>query len=1494
LILITVVLAIIVTLFVGIQDPIVQKFAVRFAGGYLSEKTGADIKVGRLVVTPDLRIFIDDVIVKDLKKNVLASIDKLKTKIDITDLLGGKIHIKNAELRDTEANLIMYEGENQFNFGFFAEAFKSDKEKPEKEPMPIIVDKISLKKVDFLFWNQNKDNPEKTAQNLMDYAHIDLDDINFEASDFYMLGDSIRVNIASLSATELSGLELKHFGSEVVVCSNGIFLDGMKMETNNSLFDLDLHMLYDDFSAFQDFVNKVTFNATIRPTDVMLSDIGVFTSVMYKMPDRLLFEGLFTGPIEHFSVDNFKVEFGKSTMIQGNLSMHPLDFNDGEHVLKIKDMRFTYDDLVNFYIPSKTKTIPLPESLRRLNKGTINMNFKGSYNDFKSFICFKSGIGDIDASIARSKDSKGNNKFSGYIIGEKVQAGAVANASKFIGELDLNADFTAIFPKKGGMEIMVDGKITDAQLLGNRIDEVKLDGNLKENRFNGKLMVDDDDLSLNFNGLIDFNDKKHPQSDFDVVIYDADLHALHLLKEDSISRISTKMYVNLDGFDLDDLEGEVHIDSTLYIDSRGQYFMKKFDASITNDILMQRRINLNCDFFDFIMAGQINFASLMMTLNEYVDSFVHFPIWEDNREAFEKYRLKNDVNQDFTVQLALKDTKTISRLLMPSVKIAKNTTLNGTFTSRTNSLNFTLRSNNVQVGQLNFIDLELKNTNFRNVAFTSLKLNEIKYSNISPTDTLEIKLENFGISTRMTNDTIFGRLVWDDVLEKDINKALVETYFHPHNQGGIFSIMQADIRINDSLWTVSPSNFIDINGDEINISNLMFEHNKQSIRADGFVPMRAGDTLSVQLRSFDISNIDILTIDKGFDLDGFITGDAMLSGLKEKPMVLADLVIRNLGIDSDTIGDAAIESAWNNDEKSIDLNVNILDLGKQTLNVFGSYYTARKKDNLDFTVEMDSLRLAILNPFLAGVVSRMQGFGNGLITVKGSLDSPDINGRLKLNDGGCKIAYLNTFYTFSPTVLIDNQRIWFEDMILTDTLGNKAVVEGQIKHNYLKDFYLDLRMRPREFLVMATSSKDNETFYGTTVANGLVTVEGPFKDIKLDIKAITRKGTNFTIPLNQTSTVKDNDFIVFVTKEEEVEEEEEIVVPVKAKKEKTKGKFSLSLDINATDDASLKIFLPGNIGTIDATGNGRMKMNTATSEPFTMFGDYTIKTGRFQMTLYNIISRMFTLKEGGTLTWSGSPTDGRINATGAYSIKAPLSGLGVQVDSTSVSSNVNVECLIHLKGALLNPTITFGMNLPNATEDITQTVYSLVDTTNQAVMTQQAVSLLVLGQFAYAGGTGRSDAINLTNILLPSMQVDITDNINLGVSYRAGNEDTYDEYQFALRTHLFQNRLTIETNVGVMSSNSGAGSASNIVGEFDMYYKLTEDGRLQGHFYNHSNYNSNFNSFSFDKRSPYTQGLGLTFSKSFDKFRDIFKRKTLSIPSPNQPLLNKPTKKENE
>ena len=1480
-----VLLGIIFSLVIAVQDPVFQKFAARYASGYLSEKTGGDIRVGRLLITPDFTVFLDDVVVKDLNDTELANIGVLRTKLNIRDALSGTIHLENVALRDVKANLIKYEGEDKFNFAFLVEAFKTDTVKPDKGPLCVIVDRIEVKDLDFVFWNQNKDHPEKTEKHVMDYAHIALEGVNFKAEDFYLLGDSIHAKVNALSGLEISGLDVKSFTADAIVCAQGIYLDGLKAELNDTRIDADLHMLYNDYSAFNSFVDSVVFDATIRPTDIMLSNIGVFAEIMYKMPDRLLFEGRFTGPIEHFSVDDLKAEFGESTFIEGSLSMHPLDFNDGEHELNIKQMKFSYDDLANFYIPSSTKTIPLPEQLRPMKTCQASLYFKGSYNNFDSEVHLISGVGNVDLDVSRQKTGRGDNVFSGRIDADRVNAGLIANARKYVGSLDLNADFTVRFPKHGNIDLAMKGKAYHAEVLGHRINEIVLNGDLKENRFKGAVSIDDKVLGLDFNGLVDFNDKKYPMVDFAAVIDHADLKALGLMKNDSISEISTGIIANLKGFNIDDLEGELHLENTVYRDGRGSYVMERFDASILNDNLMQRRINVTCDFFNFEMAGQMNFTSLVPVLNEYGDSFVHFPMFETNREEFQKYALTHDVEQDFIVSLVLKDTRTLCRLFMPNLKIARNSTVNGTFTSRSQQLNLTARTKSIEIGKVSINNVELRNFNNREASYGSLSIGRVGWDNITATDTLSIGLDNLSFFAKMANDTIATRIKWDDTDEADHNKALIETNFHPHESGGTINISNADIVVNDSLWHVLPDNRIDITEGRVNISNLIFSHNRQSLLLDGYAPVNEIDTISVQLLNFDISNFDVLTESMNFNADGFISGEALVSNLKANPMVLADLRINRLGMDGDLIGDAEIESSWDNEERSVNLSANIFNDAKRMLYAYGSYYTARDDDNLDFTAVLDSLRLSALSPVLSGFVSRLQGYGNGTIDIKGSIQKPDISGKVSITNGGCKIGYLNTFYSFNPTILVDNNTISFKNMVLVDTLGNKARVEGEIRHDRFKDFYLDLKLHPKNFMALATTSKDNDSFFGTAVADGLVTIEGPFKDIALAIKAHTQEGTALTIPLNRTSTVKDNDFIVFVTPVTDTIEE----LP-EEKTEKKRNNFSLDLDVDATDLAKLKIILPGDIGTIDAKGEGNVKLSTSTTEDLSMYGKYTISSGRFQLSLMNLVMRNFALQKGGSISWSGSPTDGRINATGVYNIKASLADLGVQVDSTSsVSSTVNVECLIHLKDALLNPTISFGMRLPNASEDVTQTVYSAVDTTNQMVMANQALSLLVFGKFAYAGGSAGADqTMNLSNLFSTNFQVDLTRNMNLGVSYHSGNDDSYDEYQVALRTELFENRLTIETNLGVISSNNpnaDAASASNIVGEFDLFYKLSKDGRLQAHFYNHSNYNTNYNSFAIDRRAPYTQGLGLSYSRSFPTFRELFKRRS----KPNgQPLIVRP------
>ena len=131
-------------------------------------------------------------------------------------------------------------------------------------------------------------------------------------------------------------------------------------------------------------------------------------------------------------------------------------------------MKFSYDDLANFYIPSSTKTIPLPEQLRPMKTCQASLYFKGSYNNFDSEVHLISGVGNVDLDVSRQKTGRGDNVFSGRIDADRVNAGLIANARKYVGSLDLNADFTVRFPKHGNIDLAMKGKAYHAEVLGHR------------------------------------------------------------------------------------------------------------------------------------------------------------------------------------------------------------------------------------------------------------------------------------------------------------------------------------------------------------------------------------------------------------------------------------------------------------------------------------------------------------------------------------------------------------------------------------------------------------------------------------------------------------------------------------------------------------------------------------------------------------------------------------------------------------------------------------------------------------------------------------------------------------------------------------------------------------------------------------------------------------------------------------------------------------------
>ena len=97
---------------------------------------------------------------------------------------------------------------------------------------------------------------------------------------------------------------------------------------------------------------------------------------------------------------------------------------------------------------------------------------------------------------------------------------------------------------------------------------------------------------------------------------------------------------------------------------------------------------------------------------------------------------------------------------------------------------------------------------------------------------------------------------------------------------------------------------------------------------------------------------------------------------------------------------------------------------------------------------------------------------------------------------------------------------------------------------------------------------------------------------------------------------------------------------------------------------------------------------------------------------------------------------------------------------------------------------------------------------------------------------------------------------------------------------------TVEGNFGVIRGNrSDVNNANNIVGDVDLTFRLTK--RLSLKAYNHTNIKNNYYYYSIENYSDFTQGVGISYSQSFDSLREVFnihkknkKKKQTDEPTP--------------
>lgn len=1462
-------LGVLLAVFVLLRTPTSQTFLAQVASEKLSRELKTEIRISELTVNPKLEIVLKQILIKDQHQNPILEANKIKINLRKFNFRKRILFIDKVEILSADIRLAMYRDQDQMNYQFIIDSLFSGGADNNLVFDSIVepkwqfkCDAIELQNSSFYFKNENK----RYLDIGIDYNWVDVVNLDLNLSGFDVRRDSVFVKVENLNFSDRSGYSVEHFSGEFYISTTCIDAKNLIAKTESSNLDLDFHFEFKELADLSDFVNKVHITTTIRETQLDLCDIGFFAPIMFNMHDVFNLSANIEGTVSDFNATDFKFTFGNSTAFEGAISMKGLPFIKKTFCdVEIHHFVTSADDIDQFSLPFKEDNyIYIPDELRRWGVSSIIGTASGVYNNFIANIAIKSELGNLNTNMKVTNSIADSVYYSGRIQALRFDIGNMFDVPKNLGMLNLDASFNGSGLTEKSILLKLDGIIDSLYFRGNNYNNIIIDGAIANSQFIGHFSLKEEHLDLDFNGKVDFS-QEIPQFNFYSKIEHAHLGNLNLSDFDSTGVLSTRLNIDFVGSKLDDMVGSINFDSIEYMHEGKLYHFDSVSLYANEIEGSEKEILIRSNILDATIKGKFLFKELITSVKQRVAAYL--PVLNVDSSFFQDslsiQALKFEIN--------FKNTDNLSEVFFPYLKISPNSSIEGFYNSANQSIHIDANADLIDFMGIKFYDWFLKTNNDKNSFMVLLGSKDMVFKEASDSDTISLGLENLNLVASLQSDSINYRIRWDDFEESNMNKGYLAGYvkfdelFKSH-----LKLERADIIINDTVWQFNENNFISIDTSLIRIRNFGISTDQQELIIDGNISYSISDTITMVFKNWNVSNFDMLINNPKIDLDGIINGNLKFTNIFKSLNLESRIIVDDIVLNDKHLGIGLINTSWDKASESLFTEVEISNEREDSniVELIGYYYPLRSENNFDANIMFNDFSLDVLYPFVSFFMSELDGAVSGNFLVSGSLQKPIFYGDLEFQDANATIKYTNVSYRIKNRVKFVENAILIDDVIIQDSLGRQATTKGIIRHNYFSDMEFDLNFYPDNMLGLNTNKFQNKLFYGTANMSGDLRLHGPPNQLILDANLTSEAGSEIFLPIDYDRQLSNLDFIVFVNHQDTIQEAPSYDVDLSG--------ITLNLNLSLNQNVDVELTLPYQMGRIRADGEGEISLNVNSRGDFSINGDYFINEGDFFFSLQKIVKKKFSILEGGKISWTGNPYDAILDVKALYKTKASLADLGIRKSDKEASPRVNVNCYLGLQESLSDPKFKFGIELPNVDQRSRQEFFAIIDTTNEAQMNQQMVYLLALGSFSmeriFGNYTLGESSFRLISGQLSNLLSQISEDFDIGINYRPGDDLSKEELEVALSTQLFDNRLTIDGNLGVMEGDVNVNNnASSIVGDVNIEYKLTNDGKFRIRVFNRSNVNSDLSkSNTYDNIAPNTQGIGIFYRKDFNSFEQLF------------------------
>jgi hypothetical protein len=1478
-------LFLIISAFLVLQIPAVQEALIKRYLGSFSKVTGFKTTVGSFQLLWFDRLELRNVDIVDPAQNQMIGAKTIVINFKLSQLFkqsdinidgivleGAHVYLTKIAETDSTKNLNINVFVHRINdaYGGDSTAGRSPR---------INIGEAVLHESKFSYIDPDKD-PLKEGFNYHQFT-FDVDESQLQ--NFLIIGDTTQFRVNTLLAKDQhTKFAIRQLSTFFRISQQSMEFLGLNMEAGRSVISDTIIFTFNGQESLSDFIPKVNIHANLKNTLVQPEDLALFVPQAGKLTKPIYVSGVFDGRIDNFKFTNMEVATGR-TILRGALDMEGLpDISETFIILGLKNSRFDFEDFAFLF---------KDEILKRLTPmGRLNLEgeFLGYPNDFVAKGEFYGNLGRVSSDINFKVNEKNFDLsvYSGQLSLYDFELGTYLKDTTNFQQVNLNGNVKGSGLTLKTADFKLNGRVSSIGIRKYNYKNITTNARFASQLFNGFFKINDPNLQFTAQGSVDLREG------FNTIKMQAKLDTAYLRNLNLTGRnifIHSNIDINIKGLHIDSLAGKADL---------SDFKLRHNDKWLTLDEIhlnakrtkTQRSLEIRTNLVD----AEVNGNFLMSDITHDVKTLVKELMLNirNDKSAIDSYydtKTYKPKSYQTNFKINIKDGKPIANLINVDLAVARNTNIEGKFTSGyTSILNAYTLIDSLSYNKTLLLNTDLEITASK-IADSSSVLAMASVTSDQQTITPKFKTKNivaeaiwnknhidFGIDGDQDGPSNYLRLKGSVDFLKDSTQ---------------LKIQPSSLKVLEKIWEFDPDNVITVHNRDIKVYALSMRNENQFISANGVISPDPSKIMSLQLNDVDLSLLNPLT---GREFSGRLDAIFDLSNFYVTPYVQNDIEIDSLIVDKFLIGNITGKNKWDTLENKFLIDFFVDRQEKRIVNVSGFYNPVHESSPLSVKAKLQNANLRILQPFLEDIFSNIGGTVTGDFNITGKLAEPLIDGEGDITDGEITINYLRTAYRFSGKAGMTPRSIYFKDIEITDMFNSKGKLNGMVSHHNFYSMRINIDASFENFQVLNTSARDNNLFYGQGYVSGDLNIFGPVSNLKITANARTERNTKIFVPIGGTSEGETKEFIKFVNFTDSTFQQS---LSDEINKKVDLTGITLDFNLDVTPDAYCEIILDLKSGDIiRGRGNGELQLQFDTKGEFNMFGPFEFVEGGYNFTLYDIINKEFEIKSGSRITWYGDAYGGILDISAFYNQMASF--LPIITDNElrenptpQLKRKYLTQVLLELDGPMLSPQINFDI----IAKDLPQTLVSVdppvrldfefqtfKNRIDEQELKRQVFSLIILRRFSpqESFNTSGSIANSVSELLsnqLSNWVSQVDENLEIDVDLSTFDTEAFNTFQLRLSYTFLNGRLRITrdatTFYGNQNTQPGAlpaqqNNLATIAGDWTVDYLLTADGKLKVKMYNRTNINPIIN---IGQQNAITTGVSVLHTQSFNELRDIWR-----------------------